>query len=61
MGTSPALMNEKKKRQDVSPEAAPNQVSQHVPSVKKENLRPDLKREYELTEKYILNFTGSSF
>ena len=28
---------------------------------KKESLKPEIKREYELLHKYILNFNGSSF
>ena len=62
MPTSKVHINETKKT-NVSEETPLMQKNQNSnsPSEKKGNLAPDIKWEYEMLERYIRNFSGSSF
>jgi len=63
MGTPNSGINETKKNLKDAQEAALRLKNKHghAPFGKKESLQPDLKQEYEMLERYLQNFSGSSF
>jgi hypothetical protein len=61
MPNSHAHTHGTEKNKGITPHVNAGQKDHGGSPKKKESLKPEMKREYELLEQYVLNFSGSSF